>query len=428
MKVALLSLALASLAESVALSTGPSSPSQNQQPGNKAFTLEQITNTGYKGHDALAAFLKAHMKYGKGLPTELQRALDSNKGLKQKYQSLLLQKDGPQKGTAQALPAAMYDSEYVVPVQIGTPPQTVPLNLDTGSSDLWTFSTDTNGASVNGQTLYKPKDSSTSKLQKNESWQIMYGDGAGASGIVYKDRVSIGNTSVESQAVESAVQVSMSLTADQFSSGILGLANSAANTVRPTHEKTYIDNIQSDLAQPVFTANLQKARPGNYNFGYINDAEYIKPIQYAALDARSPFWRITVSGYQVANLSYKESPWNAIVDTGTSLILAPKEIVQQYYSKLDGSQLDPQQGVVVFPCKNAPPDFFFGIASYRGRVPGNYMNYGSFNESHCYGGIQSSEGLGFAVLGDVLLKAQFVVFDYGQARVGFANKKTDSSR
>ncbi|PHH75949.1 hypothetical protein CDD82_4212 [Ophiocordyceps australis] len=426
MKAVLLSLALASLAESAALSTAPSSPSDNQQPGNKAFTLEQITNSGYKGHDALAAFLKAYMKYGKGLPADLQRALDSNKVLKQKYQSLLLQKtDGPQKGTAQALPAAMYDSEYVVPVQVGTPPQTIPLNLDTGSSDLWTFSTDTNAQSVNGQTLYKPKDSTTSKLQSNESWQIMYGDGAGASGIVYKDRVSIGNTSVESQAVESAVQVSQSLTADQFSSGILGLANSAANTVRPNHEKTYIDNISGDLAQPLFTANLQKGRPGNYNFGYINDAEYNKPIQYAQLDPRSPFWRITVSGYQVANLSYKESAWNAIVDTGTSLILAPKDIVQDYYSKVDGSRLDPQQGVVVFPCKNPTPDFIFGISTYRGRVPGSYMNYGNFNETHCYGGIQSSEGLGFAVLGDVLLKAQFVVFDYGQARVGFANKKTD---
>lgn len=39
-------------------------------------------------------------------------------------------------GTAVARPTEGYDSEYVLPVDIGTPPQTIPLNLDTGSADL----------------------------------------------------------------------------------------------------------------------------------------------------------------------------------------------------------------------------------------------------------------------------------------------------
>ena len=40
-------------------------------------------------------------------------------------------------GTAPAYPPLFYDSEYVIPVKIGTPPQTIYLNLDTGSSDLY---------------------------------------------------------------------------------------------------------------------------------------------------------------------------------------------------------------------------------------------------------------------------------------------------
>ena len=39
-------------------------------------------------------------------------------------------------GTAVSRPTEGYDSEYVLQVDIGTPPQTIPLNLDTGSADL----------------------------------------------------------------------------------------------------------------------------------------------------------------------------------------------------------------------------------------------------------------------------------------------------
>lgn len=53
-------------------------------------------------------------------------------GLYQQYLTL----SGNMKGTASATPPRYYDSQYVVPVKIGTPPQTTYLNFDTGSSDL----------------------------------------------------------------------------------------------------------------------------------------------------------------------------------------------------------------------------------------------------------------------------------------------------
>lgn len=193
-----------------------------------------------------------------------------------------------------------------MPVAIGTPGQTLPLNLDTGSADFWTFSTDTYRPLVRGQTLYRPRASSTSSLLEGQSWQIRYGDGSGASDIVYTDRVRIGDTSVADQAVQAAVQVSEDMSYDSFASGILGMARSSANTVRPVPQRTYFDRVKDDLAQPLFTANLHRRRAGNYNFGFIDTSEHTGSIAYAPVDPMSPFWKVAIAGYQVGAKRYDD--------------------------------------------------------------------------------------------------------------------------
>ncbi|RBQ66234.1 hypothetical protein FVER14953_05650 [Fusarium verticillioides] len=332
------------------------------------------------------------------------------------------------KGTASATPPQYYDSQYVVPVKIGTPAQQTYLNFDTGSSDLWVFSTDTYQPDQAGHILYKPDKSTTSKRLSGQTWSIKYGDGTGASGIVYTDKVQVGKTYVNKQAIESATEVSDGIAADKFSHGIMGLAMSSLNTVRPTPQKTYFQNVQDALAVPVFTANLQKGKAGNYNFGYIDQGEYYGSIQFAKVTKNSPWWQLNIEGFRVA----QGAPWHkynysAIVDTGTTLLLLPSYLVNFYYKKVKGAYVDQDYGVWVFPCSAKLPSFYFGFGSYRGKVPGNYINYGRLTSTVCYGGIQSSDGIGFAILGDILLKAQFVVFDLKGQRVGFANKLTVTS-
>lgn len=290
----------------------------------------------------------------------------------------------------------------------------------------WVFSTDTYGPFVQGHTLYRPKDSKTSKRLDGQSWSVLYGDGASAGGIVYTDRVKLGATVFDKQAVQSAVQVSNAISADSFASGILGMGRTKANTVRPTLQKTYIENIQNKLREPLFTVNLQPQKPGTYDFGYIDSKKHTGSIKYVPVDPNSPYWEFTVDGYKMGKDSKELRPYRfqAIADTGTTLLLLPINIVNDYYSKVKGARFDPFNGMMVFPCSTKLPDFVMALGSYRGVVPGHYVNYGRTNSTHCYGGIQSSDGIGFAIVGDILLKAQFAVFDIGRGRIGFANKKT----
>ncbi|ROV94431.1 hypothetical protein VSDG_05919 [Cytospora chrysosperma] len=393
------------------------------------FSVQQIRNENYRKKSGLMALLDAYAKYSIPLTHELKIAMKS-----QGLPSRRKRQTTGQTGTTSATPPGGYDYEFLCPVNIGTPPQTLTLNFDTGSSDLWVFSSDTNANSVGAQGLYDPKASTSSVLKQNYTFSIGYGDGNTASGIVYNDVVAVGAASIAGMTVESATNVSTGFTEDDASSGLLGLGMSIGNTVSPVKQLTFLDKIKSSLAAPLFTANLVHGEPGSYNFGYIDATQHTGNIQYESIAPGSTYWEFAVTGYRIGpapdasnpNTGYITYPWRSIADTGTSLLLVPDDVVDAYYANVTGAFYSPDFAGMLFPCAQGDnlPDFTFGIGLFKGILPGRYVNYGNVDDTgtNCYGGIQTQGTVNFGIFGDVILKAQFVVFDSGNQRVGFANK------
>ncbi|KAK4964048.1 hypothetical protein LTR66_006240 [Elasticomyces elasticus] len=324
-----------------------------------------------------------------------------------------------QSGSVTANPQA-YDESYLCPVSVGG--QTLQLDFDTGSSDLWVFSTLMPSTETTGHVLYNPNDGTSTK-KDGYTWAISYGDGSGASGVVYSDKVVVGPVTATSQAVEAATSVSSSFTADTKNNGLLGLAFSSINTVRPVQQTTFFDTVKSTLAKPLFTATLKKGAPGSYDFGYIDSTKYTGSLTYVNVNTANGFWEFTATGYAIGSGSTVSSAYDSIADTGTTLLYLPPTIVSAYYAKVNGATYNTAQGGYIFPCSATLPSFTAIIGGTKHTVPGSYINYAPVSSTQCFGGIQRNTGIGFSIFGDIFLKSQFVVFNAASTpQLGFAQQ------
>ncbi|KID73287.1 Endothiapepsin [Metarhizium brunneum] len=399
---------LVSLVAASSLAAGAPKESFPSKNGKFSITAKHNVNFERNGPLALA---KAYNKLDKPVPQDIADAVTR---IQQKRET----------GSVTNTPNK-HDQAYLAPVQIGTPPQTLNLIFDTGSADFWVFSNETASNEVKGQIPYDPKKSSTSKRMSGASWSIEYADnGTSVSGDVYTDIVTVGGLSVKSQAFASAKNISAYLSRSLAASGILGLAFSKANRIKPQKQQTFFDNAKATLDAPLFTVDLKHQADGKYNFGYIDSSAHTGLIAYTSVDSTIGGWGFTSPGFAVGDGSFTNLSISGIIDTGATLLLLPDNVVKAYYSKVKGASYDESERGYTFGCSTTLPSFSFWVGNSTITIPGSYMNYQATNDSGktCFGGLQSSSGYGVSIFGDVALKAAFVVFDAGNNRLGWAAK------
>ncbi|KAJ8069165.1 hypothetical protein OCU04_002837 [Sclerotinia nivalis] len=369
--------------------------------GAGAHSVPAIHNPNHV-RNGTAALLKAYAKYH----------IQPTQPMSDAFMSALRKR---QDSSVTATPADA--AEYLIPVTVGG--QTLNLDLDTGSADLWVFSSLLGSSSRSGHDIYTSSKSSTYKALSGYSWDISYADGSGASGVVGTDTVTIGKTTVTGQAVELANQVSSEFISDS-SDGLVGLAFSSINTVSPRSQSTFFDNAANSLDSPIFAAYLPVNADGAYDFGYTDSSKYTGSITYTSVSSGNGFWEFPSTSYKVGSTVHSSSGYTGIADTGTTLILMSDAVNSAYYAQVKGASYSNSEGGYVFPCSATLPTLSFKIGNTYVTIPSNLLNYGVASGSTCYGALQSAGGGSQNIYGDVFFNAYYVVFDKSGPSLGFA--------
>ncbi|KAF2188137.1 acid protease [Zopfia rhizophila CBS 207.26] len=400
-------------------------PARKRNLQKRSFKVPRQLNPahprGLNGYDAMR---KAYAKYGWGFIA----ARKNGEGAK------LTPKVNAGNGTANGTGEVAANPEdnaalFLSPVEIGG--QTLNLDFDSGSSDLWVFSTELPQQSIGQHSAFDAQKSTSFKQIQGAQFSISYGDGSGAAGIVGTDKVNIGGVTVENQAVELATAVSRSFVEDTNTDGLVGLAFSQLNTVndgtKKTPQKTFFDNVMNDLDMPVFTADLDPDGTGTYEFGKIDNTKFTGEMAWIPVNASSGFWQFDSAKFSV-NGQEQQNPTasKAIADTGTSLLLVDQAVAEAYYSAVPNAVNSAQVGGFVYPCDAQLPDMAVAIGNdYMAVIPGNQITFATVDQANttCFGGVQGNGGAGLQIYGDTMFKAQFVAFNGGNQSLGFAPKK-----
>lgn len=305
------------------------------------------------------------------------------------------------------------NTQYIVDVQFGTPAQTLSVVPDTGSSNVWVYSSSCwfSSACYLHHTFKHGK--STSYHKDGKKYSLEYGSG-GISGYWSIDNVQLGAVSAQGFTLgETTAAHGLAFLVGHLD-GILGLAY---QSISVDNLPTFLDS--SDASEHTFSFFLGSDSeesyliiPGIDENLYEGDLVYHRVIQ-------EKYWSLNLTDIAVGSDHIPgASDFYGVIDSGTSLIVGNKNIVQPLIDKI---------GKVDQTCANNShlPDISFSfdgieyVLTYKDYV----VEVHSFLGSGCLLGIQAAsfpEGFNYLIIGDVFMRPYYSHFDKVNNRVGFA--------
>ncbi|KAK0753807.1 mitochondrial elongation factor g 1-like protein [Schizothecium vesticola] len=342
---------------------------------------------------------------------------------------------------------------YFATCKLGTPPQSLDLQLDTGSSDIWV--PDTSARVCQKQSgcdlgSFTPSQSSTFKTVRQGGFNITYLDGTGSTGDYFTDVFQIGGASLKNMTMGLGLKT-------DIPNGLVGIGyatneavvgtTGSLKSVYPNLPVNMLDEgLINTVAYSLWLNDLD-ASSGSILFGGIDTEKYkgtltsiqVYPTQendiftaflvaLTSLSAHSPSGSDTLTSYQL--------PIPVVLDSGTTLSYLPNDVAAQVWQEV-GALYSPDANLAVVPCQLASSKgtFSFGFAGPSGPTISVSMDElvldltsglpplfdsGPYNGmTMCEFGIQNLSAPPY-LLGDTFLRSAYVVYDLVNNQVGIA--------
>ncbi|XP_029612913.1 cathepsin D isoform X1 [Salmo trutta] len=324
------------------------------------------------------------------------------------------------------------DAQYYGVISIGTPPQDFTVLFDTGSSNLWVPSIHCSFLDVACwlHHRYNSKKSST-YVQNGTKFSIQYGRGS-LSGFISGDTVSLAGMQVTGQQFGEAVkQPGITFAVARFD-GVLGMGypTISVNNITPVFDTAMAAKL---LPQNIFSFYISRdplaAVGGELMLGGTDPLYYTGDLHYVNV-TRKAYWQIEMSNVEVGNqLTLCKAGCQAIVDTGTSLIIGPVEEVRALHKAIGALPL--LMGEYWIDCKKVPslPVIAFNLGGKMFNLTGDdyILKESQMGLKICLSGFMAMDIPPPAgplwILGDVFIGRYYSVFDRDADRMGFAPAK-----
>ncbi|RWA11115.1 hypothetical protein EKO27_g3989 [Xylaria grammica] len=309
---------------------------------------------------------------------------------------------------------------YFASCSVGTPPQNVTLQLDTGSSDIWVPASSSSicEESQDGCTLgsYDFGSSSTGKVL-NSDFRISYVDTSYSQGDYITDTFGIGDVSLQNMTMGLGLDTDIAY-------GLVGVGY-ALNEASVSRSHELYNNLpivmrnEGHIATNAYSLWLNDldASKGNILFGGVDTT-----MKLTSLEAHSS------SGDD--SLSSTSFPISVVLDSGTTFSYLPQDLAEEVWQEVGAEYTvvsNNGAGVPLISCDlaNSNGFFSFGFGGDGGPVIKVGMDElvipsGTLNGRQvCQFGIQNFSGDPF-LLGDTFLRSAYVVYDLENNEIGLA--------
>lgn len=302
------------------------------------------------------------------------------------------------------------NTQYFINVDVGTPAQTFTVVPDTGSSNLWIYSSKCRSIPCLTHDTYSSADSST-YVKDGADFIIEYGSG-GVNGFVSHDVAGFGGISAEMGFGEVKSVSGATFYISQMD-GIIGLGY---DTISVNGLPTWLES--TDLDDKSFGFYLHANPEESYMTipGFETEGYTLKGVHNVI---EQTYWNVNMVSMSGPNGTVDTTGYKAAIDSGTSLIMGSTALINELIAGIEVDQMC--AGIADLPDLT----FRFDEIDYVLTAQDYVVQVTEFGTTQCLMGIMGMDlpdGFDYFIVGDVFMRPYATHFNRNDDTVSFYTK------